>query len=365
MMDSIVCTAKISFCRRFTIMVCSYKSYLLLFVFVVCTVVGRAYTPVTWINGTPNTLFAPPCLTEVHGEKKKCPPWQGHVRTNLFAVCQKDYLGFSPSYAGGIALQGHLHLDKILHNLYGEIYAPIVLAAEGKRYYWSLNFTSKKQSTYSSMATVADVPLLIGYTAIKRKRFQLDGYVLGIIPTVKRALFYQGTAVPHIRFDDHFSWGIGSSCLVHLWGRPQHNLGWLTEADITFHEGRNETNVFSVTTDGWKTVKKVPILLRRHADQLYMVQSNLAYKFKHLVSDLGVRYFHIPGIKYSLLDTTIITQPPMPWPALELFDAFSDIGWIMHLYKLPSYVTLGAHYQILKHDYLEAWGINLKFGVDF
>ncbi len=334
---------------------CSHKSYLLLIVFVANVVIMQAYTPTTWIDSTPNNLFAPLFLSNTLGEQKKSKSIQGNLRTNLFATYQQSSYGAGASFLEGVAAHGRVDADKILRGLYGEIYTPLVFSSIRNGYL-----------RYASSATIADVPLLVGWSAIKKKRFQLDGYVLGIIPTTKRVLFHDGKSRYNIWFDDHFAWGLGSALVVHLWDRPRHKIDWLTEADVTFHEARKAAGILSSTSDGWKTVTDIPILLKRHAGQMYKIQSGLVSKFKHFVSDIGVQYFITPRIKHSFIDTTLTANPPPIDSAASIFNLFYDIGWRMRCGKFPSYVSLGANAIIPNHnDLIDRLNVTVKFGVDF
>jgi len=317
-----------------------------------------AYTPTTWIEGTPNNLFSPPCVSNVHGRFKKCSPWQGHVQANLFSVVQpnESYYGYE---GYGIALQGHLHLDGLLKGLYVQLYVPTLLVHEKIRRWSWLSGPQKYYSGYS--ASIADIPTLIGWEAIQRKSWHVSGYFVGTIPTSKHKLFHHGLAYPSISYNRQFSCAPGLENFVRLWGKPKHHIDWLTEADVTFRRGFNDTWVTINWTDNSSTL--VPI--RIHANRMYRVRSDIAYKFKHFISDFGVQYLNIPEEECSLINQPPTSMDTVISPSQEMWDVFLDIGWEMQLAKLPSYVTIGVHYGIGEANTPEYWDINVKVGTQF
>jgi hypothetical protein len=147
----------------------------------------------------------------------------------------------------------------------------------------------------------------------------------------------------------------------------KHHLDWLTKANLTFKQSHNTTLIYFTTTDNWwKIQNETSYLTKRDSSQLYKIQSGLAYKFKHFISDFGIQYFHRPHINYTSLDTTIPNEPiNYQKPSYNAFNTFIDIGWHMTLNKLPSYITLGTYYHFLTQGYYENCRLNLKFGIDF
>lgn len=337
---------------------------LYLFLFFVSVADVSAYTPITWIEGIPNNLFSPPCFANVHGKFKKCSTWQGHVRANLFSVVQpKEYYYSSEGY--GLALQGHIHLDRLLQGLYGQLYVPALLVhKKGSEWNWS----SRQEKSYSGyFASIADIPFLIGWEAIQRKSWHFSGYFVGTIPTSKHELFHHGSIQPFVSYNDQFSCAPGLESFVRLWGKPKHHIDWHLGADITFWRGINGTGVITNWTNDSGTLvptaTSVPV--RIHANRMYRVQSDLSYKFKHFISDLGTQYLHIPEEKFSL-----INPPPTPVNtnynfSQQMLDVFLDVGMEMQLAKLPSYVTIGVQSRIAGTNVPPYLNINVKLGTQF
>lgn len=336
------------------------KTYLSLFLIYVGFV--SAYTPTTWIDGFPNNLFAPPCLADVHGRFKKCSQWQGHVRVNFFSIVQPNkYLDISDyGYeAYGFALQGHLHLDRLLQGLYGQLYIPgLLVHKKGSEWDW----LNRLQKSYSgSSASIADIPLLIGWEAIQRRSWHFSGYLIGTIPTAKHELFHHGLIHPFVSYNRQFSCGPGVESTVRLWGKTKHYIDWFLGGDITFWRGINGKGVINDWIHGLNTL--IPI--RIHANRMYRVRSNLSYKLKHFLSDVGVQYLRIPGEKFSL-----INQPSMPVNTnarfgQEMWDVFFDVGMEMNFAKLPSYITIGIQERVAGVNVLRHLTINAKIGTQF
>lgn len=320
-----------------------------------------AYTPTTWIERTPNNLFSPPCVSNVHDRSKKCSPWQGHVRANLFSVVKPNeyYYGYE---GYGIALQGHLHMDRLLKGLYGQLYVPALLVHEKINEWNGLIGPQESHKSYSgTSATIADIPVLIGWEAIQRKSWHVSGYFVGTIPTSKHTLFQNGLVNPFISYNRKFSYGPGLENFVRLWGKPKHHIDWLTNADITFWQGTNTK--WSLTN--WTDHSKILVPVKIHANHMYRVRSDLAYKFKHFISGIGVEYLHIPEEKISLINQTPAEESDAIDARYVTWDISLDIGWEMQLAKLPSYITIGAQDALAGMNTPQYWNINVKLGTQF
>ncbi len=339
---------------------------LCLWLFFVNSVVNiSAYTPTTWIEGTPNNLFSPPCVSNVHDRSKKSSPWQGHVRANLFSVVKPNeyYYGYE---GYGIALQGHLHMDRLLKGLYGQLYVPALLVHEKINEWNGLIGPQESHKFYSgSSATIADIPVLIGWEAIQRQSWHVSGYFVGTIPTSKHTLFQNGLLNPFISYNHKFSYGPGLENFVRLWGKPKHHIDWLTNADITFWQGFNGTGVLT-----WANNSKTFVPVKIHANHMYRVRSDLAYKFKHFIGGIGVQYINIPEEKISLINQPEphideIRIDAITNPSQHLWDISLDIGWEMQLAKLPSYITIGVQDALAGMNTPQYWNINVKLGTQF
>lgn len=329
------------------------KFYLCLFFVSIETVF--AYTPITWIERNPNNLFSPPCCSNIHGRLKKCSPWQGHVRANLFSMVQpREYYYGYEGY--GFALQGHLHMDRLLRGLYSQLYLPMLLVHE------KIDFLIDQPTSYSgSFATIADIPILLGWEAIQRKSWHFSGYFVGTIPTAKHGLFHHGLVKPYVSYNHQFSFGPGLENFVRLLGNPKHHIDWLTTADITFWRGVNKTWVFH----DWTNNSKILEPIRIHANQMYRIRSDLAYKFKHFISNIGVQYLYIPEEKISLINQLSTPEKSESDFNQRMWDVFIEIGWEMQLAELPSYITIGTQSRAAAGNVPSSWNINVKIGTQF
>lgn len=260
---------------------------------------GYAYTPITWLEPFPQNFFAQPCVSNIQEKEEIYASWQGDIQTNLFAV--------GPDGGYGLAMEGGLRRDDILHGIFGRIYIPVGFAYEQRKY-------------------IAELSLLGGLSVIKRKSFGFDVYALAKIPQAIHSVSH-----------NNFSGGFGCSCFIRIFGKPKHHLDCLTEVDVLFH---------APYTWRWggSTYHS-----KDHAS--YKIQSALAYRFKHFVSDLGWR----------------CDGHNQYWNAGTLF---ADVGWLMRCGKFPSYLTLGVGLVGVSVPYCCPAGscaplTQLKFGVNF
>lgn len=325
------------------------------------TGIMHAYTPITWITGNPNNVFAPLCLSNIHSNKKSCSPWQKHLHTNLFGGAQSNMYGRRIDQVYGVALQGHMHMDPLLRGLYTQVYVPAILTY-GETYNWDKT-TMRNIYRHGSTAAIADLPFVLGWNAIRRKSFRVSGYGFGIIPTTKFAFYHHRTKELLLSFDNHFACGLGGEVFVRICGTPRHHVDWLTEADVTFQECRK--GIGTLTSWDYRTIKPIPIKIQ--ATQLYKIRSGIAYKFRHFISDIGAQYLYTPERKYSLTgDALTVNNVTMNYdPSTHLLDLFADIGWVIGSHEPSPYVVVGTHMAIAGYNSCSDWDIHLKLGIDF
>lgn len=318
---------------------------------------AQAYIPTTWINEVPNNLYAPPCLTSKDKANKTKNLLQADANVNFFLLAQWSNSLYGQHQAGGFSVQGRVRANRLLPGIYGQINTAIVMNHEK-------SYDSKNQRLrYNELISLADTHCLIGWNAINKKRFQLSGYALGIIPATKHAILNSGRVISWVGLDNHFAWGLGIESSLQLLQTERHHLDWLIDSNMTFLENRK--GIAWVNNNGIYEPQEIKI----DSNQLYKISSTLAYNYKRFLSDIGVQLFYMPSLKYSSLKNTPIKrtlEPKTWWNTL-----FGDIGLLTHVRKLEAYGTIGG--QVTAYEHLlnwdnrpfDSWGINLKLGLIF
>jgi hypothetical protein len=306
----------------------------------------HAYVPTTWIRGVPNNIYSPLGAINASQELDTYLPCNFDPRVNLFALTQRSQHLAGQCQAYGLGFQGTLYMDKVLQGLYSQIYAA-ALMNHGKIHDQSFRV---KQDTSSSLA---DTHLALGWKALNKKRLSLSGYLFGIIPAPKHALFDPNKIINWIGLDNHFAWGTGLDVFVRLWGNQFHHIDWLTDTNVTFLTSRH--------AQAWKNNSGYELCpIKIHAHQLYKCQSTIAYQFKNFISDLGIQCFYMPAPHYDMANGLTKSLTPS-----DLWVSFlCDIGVVLPVHQSSLYCSLGAQVTDYNHSF-DMWSANLKCGIRF
>jgi hypothetical protein len=304
-----------------------------------------AYVPTTWIRGVPNNIYSPLAVINASQDIDTYLPFNFDPQVNLLALAQNSQHLSGQCQSYGLGFQGTLYMDKVLRGLYSQIYAA-ALINHGRTHDQSFNVK------HDTSASIADTHLAIGWKALHNKKVTLSGYLFGIIPATKQALFDSNKTIDWIGLDNHFAWGTGLDLFVRIWGNQRHHIDWLTDTNVTFLTSRN--------AQAWKNdngYKLYPIKI--HAHQLYKCQTSLAYQFKNFISDCGMSYFYMPGPQYDMNGITKRLNPSDLWVSF-----LGDIGTILPLHRSHFYCSLGAQVTYYNHSF-DMWSANLKCGLRF
>lgn len=325
--------------------------------FVGTAFIAQAYVPTTWINEVPNNLYAPPCLTSKYKANQTKNLLQVDANINFFVLAQWSNSLYGQHQAGGISAQGRVLANRLLPGMYGQINTAILMNHE--KSYDPID----QRLRYNELISLADTHCIVGWNGINKKRFQLSGYILGIIPATKHALLNSGRVISWVGLDNHFAWGLGVESSIHLLQTLRHRLDWLIDSNATFLDNRK--GIAWVNDNGTYEPRQIKI----DSNQLYKASTALAYQYRKFLSDFGIQFFYMPSLKYTWGNTASIKrtlEPKTWWNSL-----FCNVGLLTHVRKLESYGTIGA--QVTTYEHLlnwnnrpfDSWGVNLKLGLIF